>query len=134
MARSDARNAGSRVQHKDKTLAAALAQPAATQQAGERVYAFRRKGLADFCTCDEARYEELSNKQHLFETRIFYTAPQPVARDPLSEQDPLQGAADWLVTAHAELTASTLAGKLSIGYNRAKRLHDAALDAQGGKA
>ena len=54
------------------------AQPApATQQAGERVYAFRRKGLADFCTCDEARYEELSNKPHLFETRIFYTAPQP---------------------------------------------------------
>ena len=59
-------------------------QPApATQQAGERVYAFRRKGLADFCTCDEARYEELSNKPHLFETRIFYTAPQPVAREPL---------------------------------------------------
>ena len=54
----------------------ALAAPA-TQQAGERVYAFRRKGLADFCTCDEARYEELSNKPHLFETRIFYTAPQP---------------------------------------------------------
>jgi hypothetical protein len=54
------------------------AQPApATQQAGERVYAFRRKGLADFCTCDEARYEELSNKPHLFETRIFYAAPQP---------------------------------------------------------
>lgn len=57
---------------------AKAAQPvAATQQAGERVYAFRRKGLADFCTCDEARYEELSNKPHLFETRIFYTAPQP---------------------------------------------------------
>lgn len=53
-------------------------QPApATQQAEERVYAFRRKGLDDFCTCDEARYEELSNKPHLFETRIFYTAPQP---------------------------------------------------------
>ena len=50
-------------------------QAPATQQAGERVYAFRRKGLADFCTCDEARYEELSNKPHLFETRIFYTAP-----------------------------------------------------------
>ena len=59
-------------------------QPApAAQQAGERVYAFRRKGLEDFCTCDEARYEELSNKPHLFETRIFYTAPQPVAREPL---------------------------------------------------
>jgi hypothetical protein len=58
-------------------------QPApATQQTGERVYAFRRKGLADFCTCDEARYEELSNKPHLFETRIFYTAPPPVEREP----------------------------------------------------
>ena len=64
----------------------AHAQPApATQQAGERVYAFRRKGLADFCTCDEARYEELSNKPRLFETRIFYTAPQLVARVPLDE-------------------------------------------------
>ena len=52
-------------------------QPApAAQQAGESVYAFRRKGLEDFCTCDEARYEELSNKPHLFETRAFYTAPQ----------------------------------------------------------
>ena len=52
-------------------------QPApAAQQAGESVYAFRRKGLEDFCTCDEARYEELSNKPHLFETRVFYTAPQ----------------------------------------------------------
>lgn len=62
-------------------------QPApATQQAGERVYAFRRKGLADFCTCDEARYEEVSNKPHLFETRIFYTAPMPVAREPLSDE------------------------------------------------
>jgi hypothetical protein len=62
-------------------------QPApATQQAGDRVCAFRRKGLADFCTCDEARYEELSNKPHLFETRIFYTAPQPVAREPLTPE------------------------------------------------
>ena len=55
---------------------AAQAAPA-TQQAGESVYAFRRKGLDDFCTCDAARYEELSNKPHLFETRVFYTAPQP---------------------------------------------------------
>ncbi len=58
------------------TPQAAQTAPAA-QQAGERVYAFRRKGLDDFCTCDEARYEELSNKPHLFETRVFYTAPQP---------------------------------------------------------
>lgn len=62
-------------------------QPApATQQAGERVYAFRRKGLDDFCTCTEKRYAELSAKPHLFETRIFYTAPQPVAREQLTDE------------------------------------------------
>lgn len=49
----------------------------AEKDQAESVYAFRRKGLEDFCTCDEARYEELSNKPHLFETRVFYTAPQP---------------------------------------------------------
>ena len=45
--------------------------------AGEPVFAFRRKGLDDFCTCTEERYAELSAKPNLFETRIFYTAPQP---------------------------------------------------------
>lgn len=44
---------------------------------GEPVFAFRRKGLDDFCTCTEERYEELSTKPNLFETRIFYTTPQP---------------------------------------------------------
>lgn len=43
------------------------------------------------------------------------------------EMDPLQGAANWLVKAHPGLETSTLAGKLSIGFNRAKRLHDAAI-------
>ena len=50
------------------------AQPAV---AGEPVFAFRRKGLDDFCTCTEERYAELSAKPNLFETRIFYTTPQP---------------------------------------------------------
>lgn len=45
---------------------------------GEPVYAFRRKGLDDFCTCDARRYAELSTKPNLFEVRVFYTAPQPV--------------------------------------------------------
>lgn len=45
--------------------------------AGEQMFAFRRKGLDDFCTCTEERYAELSAKPNLFETRIFYTAPQP---------------------------------------------------------
>ena len=58
----------------------------ATQQVGERVYAFRRKGFDDFCTCTEKRYAELSAKPNLFEIRIFYTAPQPVAREPLTDE------------------------------------------------
>jgi hypothetical protein len=45
--------------------------------AGEPVFAFRRKGLDDFCTCTEERYAELSAKPNLFETRIFYTTPHP---------------------------------------------------------
>jgi chromosome segregation ATPase len=39
------------------------------------VYAFRRKGLDDFCTCSEKRFLELSSKQNLFEVKKFYAAP-----------------------------------------------------------
>ena len=52
------------------------------------------------------------------------------ANSVLGDADPLQGAANWLVKAHSGLETSTLAGKLSIGYNRAKRLHDAAIAAR----
>ena len=83
------------------------AQPApATQQVGERVYAFRRKGLADFCTCDEARYGELSNKPHLFETRIFYTAPQSLAA-----QAPATQQAGWKSVPVEPTVAQEWAGK-----------------------
>jgi hypothetical protein len=44
---------------------------------GEPVYAFRRKGLIDFCTCDKRRYLELKEKPTIFEVAIFYTHPQP---------------------------------------------------------
>jgi len=44
------------------------------------VYAFRRKGQDAFCTCDEYRYNELSDKPHLFETTIFYTHPADCPR------------------------------------------------------
>ncbi len=60
------------------------------------------------------------------------TSPNP-APAPLSEQDPLQGAANWLAQAHGQFCVSVLQGCLMIGHNRAKRLHDAALAAQGGK-
>lgn len=75
------------VRYEDHIAALAAGQATAPQQAVERVYAFRRKGLEDFCTCDEARYEELSNKPHLFETRVFYTAPQP---SPTTQADSVQ--------------------------------------------
>ena len=44
----------------------------------EPVYAFRRKGLDDFCTCDKQRFDELSQKTTLFEVRVFYTIPPSV--------------------------------------------------------
>ena len=44
----------------------------------EPVYAFRRKGLDDFYTCDKQRFDELSQKTTLFEVRVFYTIPPSV--------------------------------------------------------
>lgn len=44
----------------------------------EPVYAFRRKGMDDFCTCNKARFDELASKPHLFETAIFYTSQHKV--------------------------------------------------------
>ena len=43
--------------------------------APQPIYMFRRKGLDDFCTCTKSRYDELSRKPHLFETKIAYTDP-----------------------------------------------------------
>ncbi len=48
----------------------------AAPQPSEPVYAYRRKGLDDFVTCDRERFDELSAKPRLFETRIFYAGPQ----------------------------------------------------------
>jgi hypothetical protein len=53
-------------------------------QSGEPVYAFRRKGFDDFCTCTEERYLELKEKPNTFEVAIFYTAPQPVTTKPIA--------------------------------------------------
>jgi len=66
-----------------RAVLARWGQPA---HSGEPVYAFRRKGLDDFCTCTKKRYAELSAMPNLFETRIFYTAPQPVERVPLTDE------------------------------------------------
>jgi hypothetical protein len=50
---------------------------AALKPGGEPVYAFRKKGLDDFCTCDARRYLEFKNKPHMFEVTIFYRAAPP---------------------------------------------------------
>jgi len=50
-------------------------------QSGEPVYAYRRKGVNDFCTCDASRYLELKAKPNFFEVAVFYTTPQPVVPD-----------------------------------------------------
>ena len=55
-------------------------------------------------------------------TGAAQAAPAPVAED----ADPLQGAANWLVTSHATTSATELGGRLCIGYNRAERLFNAA--------
>lgn len=47
-----------------------------------------------------------------------------------SEADPLQGAANWLAQAHGQFSPLSLSASLMIGYNRARRLYDAALSAQ----
>lgn len=64
------------------------------------------------------------------------TSPTAQAADSVQEDaaDPLQGAANWLAEAHGQFSPVVLSGCLMIGYNRAKRLHDAALAArkQGG--
>lgn len=40
-----------------------------------KVYAFRRRGQDQFCTCDETRYLELADKPRLFEVKVFYKEP-----------------------------------------------------------
>ncbi len=55
-----------------------------------------------------------------------------IAAPQASEADPLQGAANWLAQAHGQFSPLILSASLMIGYNRAQRLHDAALSAQPG--
>lgn len=79
--------------------AALTAQPAAS---AEPVYAYRRKGLDDFVTCTLERFEELQDKPHLFETRIFYAAP--VAAQAPQNDDETEG-----LRAHIALLKASLA-------------------------
>lgn len=55
---------------------------------------------------------------------------EALIRQLVDAADPLQGAANWLAEAHGQFSPVVLSGCLMIGYNRAKRLHDAALAAR----
>ena len=72
----------------------------------------------------------------LLNERVAYLESKLKVADSVLEDaaDPLQGAANWLAEAHGQFCVAVLQGCLMIGYNRAKRLHDAALAArkQGG--
>lgn len=69
-----------------------------------------------------------------YQSNIATTPPAQAADNVLEDADPLQGAANWLAEAHGQFCVAVLQGCLMIGYNRAKRLHDAAIAArkQGG--
>ena len=126
----------------ERLMAAATPQPSPMAQAAESVTApaggvglrdefeahWRRKYAPlpmNTRMRDDGRYGDPTIQQ---EWEAWQAPTPPAQADSVLEDaaDPLQGAATWLVQAHSGLETSTLAGKLSIGYNRAKRLHDAA--------
>lgn len=57
------------------------------------VYAFRRKGLDYFCTCDERRYEELAQKPTLFEVKVLYILPPTAEQIEQIEQETAEACA-----------------------------------------
>ncbi len=80
---------------------------------------------------DAGRIKWLMWRVQDLEAKLAARAP---ADSVLEGADPLQGAANWLAQAHGQFCVAVLQGCLMIGYNRAKRLHDASIAArkQGG--
>ncbi len=82
--------------------------------------------MVPYHTPSGKRVAVISRFQHLPIGTKLYTHPKPAAQD----ADPLQGAANWLAQAHGQFCVAVLQGCLMIGYNRAKRLHDASIAAR----
>lgn len=62
------------------------------------IYAYRRRGLDQFVTCDKEQYLELMEKPRLFEVKIFYEfepefeckfCGQPSRIDPSDQRPPV---------------------------------------------
>ena len=66
-------------------------------------------------------YDLIAAVKH-YANQAGQAAPAPVAED----ADPLQDAANWLVTSRTTTSATELGSRLCIGYNRADRLFNAA--------
>ncbi len=77
----------------------ALAAKLAELEGQYPVFAFRRRGLPDFCTCTEGRYAELAEKPHLFEVRKLYARPVPVEMSP-DFTDTARAALLWVLWHH----------------------------------
>ena len=76
---------------------------------------------------DAGRIKWLMWRVQDLEAKLAARAP---ADSVLEDADPLQGAANWLAQAHGQFCVAVLQGCLMIGYNRAKRLHDASIAAR----
>ena len=70
------------------------------------IYAFRRKGQFDFCTCSEYRYHECADMPELFEVAIFFTEQQLAAKD--AEIARLQSAYDFATVLVAKLHVAAM--------------------------
>lgn len=128
----------------DSPIAARGPADSVTAPAGGAVAAHRvmRKRLDGEWVCD-GRYwcdgppskelvDSICADKDRWRVDVAYTTPPAQAADSVLEDaaDPLQGAANWLAEAHGQFCVAVLQGCLMIGYNRAKRLHDAAIAAR----
>ena len=71
----------------------------------EPVYAFRRRGLDDFCTCTKERYDELVDKPNLFEVTTFYAAQVSAKRE-------------WVDLTDDEATKAYMSDEAGLGVTR----------------
>ena len=102
-----------RIAEKDKVIedfAEALVAELAKEN--KPVYAFRRKGLDYFCTCDERRYKELAQKPTLFEVKVLYTLP-PTAEQ--IEQETAEACAKFVYSTKGAKGVTYLAEALLSG-------------------
>jgi len=104
-------------------LASREASPAALTVMEERNVALKAFGYPDRFSNEPGEWEKFYAG---WKARAALASPQVA---PALELDPLQGAADWIKAGLTPCSASDIAGRLLIGYNRALRLFNGAAPA-----